>query len=327
MMNVKKSVMVLMGLVCIFIASSGWAQEGYPKKPITIVLTFPPGASMDLSNRMIAEKMERSLGQPVTILHKPGGAAMIAVNYVLNLPPDGYTILAGSNRGGMQIVRMLMSDCPYKPSDWTLLGTYYEYIYVLVCNKNLPVKDLRELRDYIKKNPGTTWASAGPGALMSYTGIFLLDKLGVGGLIEPVPYTSVATILPAVLGNHSQFGVVPFSSVISKHISGNELRALAVTGAKRHFALPEVPTAIEQGVEVDMTADGNFMVLAKTPTPIIKKLESTIEKIAQDKDLQGQLKQLYMTPKYYDSLTSKRLEDNFAKTIEPVVKKSGAKIE
>jgi len=321
MINAKKMIILLIGLVFVLIVSSGWAQDNYPNRPIQLIVPYAPGGTLDPITRLVAERLREHLGQPAIVVNKPGAGSALGASYVATSKPDGYTLLVTTSV--FANLPLLNPNVSYKLSDFCGIGTLTKYGWVLFVHKDLPVKTLPELVDYIKKNPKTlSYSSTGAFGAANLLFELLNIILKVNLNIEHVPYTGLGPALTAVLGNHSQASILPISSVVRKHIESKEIRPLTIFSPQRSRFLPDVPTSAEQGFpEMIQESYIYFMGPARIPAPVIMKLEGALKKIAEEKEFQKRVEDLDYTVEFNDPATAMKVILDYGKKWEPVMKK------
>lgn len=315
----KRSVILLACLVFLLVASSGWATDEYPNKPIQLICPFPPGGPIDLSARVVSEKMGESLGQPVIVTNKPGGGTAVATGYVASSKPDGYTLFMSP--ATLVFLPLITPNLPFKVSDFTPIGRLVSFNFLMLVNKDVPVKTLPELGAYIKKSPGTlSYGGSTFGSTQHVIGE--LFKITAQLDLQFIPFAGENPAITALLGNHIQVGILTIFQW--PHVKSNAVKAVAVLSAKRDPLLPQVPTAVEQGFpELSISAGYNlFLTPAKTPAPVVKKLEEALEKALQDKVVREKLGKMEFTVDFLDSRNTQLLLESEIKTWTPVVKKA-----
>ena len=237
------------------------AQE-YPTRPIRLIVPLAPAGGMDTIARGIAQKLTESLGQSVVVDNRSGGGGVIGVETVAHSTPDGYTLLMMS---ATALIYPLMYKAKYDIArDFAPIVQVTTQPYVIVVNPNVPVKSVAELIAYAKANPSKlNFASSGNGSLIHL--MTELFKSSTGAQMTHVPYRGIGAAYPDLLGGQIQ---LIFASSISamQLIHAGRLRALAVTGAKRAKALPELPTVIEAGVP-GFVVNQWYALLSSTGTP------------------------------------------------------------
>lgn len=293
-MKTKPTGIVVIGLLVMMIISSAssmvWAKDEYPNKQIQLICPYAVGGITDLSARIIAEKMGEYLGQPVIVVNKPGAGAALGTGFVAASKPDGYTILT-TWTGVAVLVPLITPNLPYKMTDLTPIGKAVSVDQLLLVNKDLPVKNLAELIAYAKQHPKTlSGGTAGVGTLPH----LVLEQLNVVGQIDiqHIPYNSELQAVTALAGNHVQVSVLTLT-ISEPHIKSGAVRPLAVLSSKRDPAIPQVPTSAEQGYPALMASIYNILFApARTPAPILKKLEEDLDKTLRDKETREKLEKM-----------------------------------
>jgi len=221
------------------------AQQ-YPERPVTIVVPFTPGGSSDITARTVAAKLQESLGQTFVIDNKPGANGGLGGKYVAQAKPDGYTLFVGSI-GVFAINPILYKDLGYEPvRDYDLLSVAVRTPNALVTRPDFPARNVAELIDYLKKNPGrVSFASSGTGSSDHLTAVLFWQKTGTSGIHVPYKGGSAAH-LDLIAGNVD----VSFQNLgaITSHVKGGKMKLLAVTGDRRDPSVPDTPTMTETGV-------------------------------------------------------------------------------
>ncbi len=300
----KSIILILSCFVFNLVPPAVQSQEDYPNKPIQIICPYPAGGSSDLMTRVVAEKLREYLGQPVLVLNKPGAGTALGAGYVANSKPDGYTLYSAA-AGIFVYLHALNPSFSYRLSDFSPIAAIAKYPQVAVAHHDVPVNNLKEMVDYIKKNPGKlSYCSVG----VASAGHLLWETLKQEQHldIQHIPYTGVAPALTALVGGQSHFAIFPFSSLIIKQNQAKTIRILGVMGSKSPF-LPDTPTSTEQGFP-DLFYDSymNFSAPAKTPQTIIKRLEALFEKAVQEKTLREKLKEMGFEVEFLNSQTTQR---------------------
>jgi len=291
-------------------AAVACAQD-FPAKAITIVVPNPPGGLVDTSARLVGDPLAKVIKQSVVIDNRPGGSGNIAYQAVGRARPDGYTLLA-SYSAYHTGNPWLMKDLPWAPKDFAPVALVAVATNVITVHPSLPVNSLKELIDYLKKNPGkVNYASQGNGSL-SHLGTELF-KQQTGTVITHVPYKGSGQAIQDVLAGQVQMFITTPPSVI-QHIQSGKLKALAVAGKSRHPNLPNVPTTAEAGLPgFELEAWVGLFAPAGTPQPVISKLSQDI-KLALDQPetharaaTQG-VEVRYMQPEALGSMVKKELD-------------------
>jgi len=262
------------------------AAQGYPAKPVRFVVPYAPGGSTDTLARTIGVKLTDLLGQQVVVDNRPGASGNIGMDIVAHALPDGYTIVLGYI-ANLAIDPSLYAKMPYDPvRDFAPITELASSPNVLVAHPSVPVTSFKDL--LVKAKQGQfNFASAGVGSVGHLTGELLNQMAGIR--MVHVPYKGSGQAVTDLLGGHVQLMFSGFSSTLP-HIKAGRLRALAVTGAKRSPAAPDVPTIAESGFPgFEATAWYGVLAPAKTPKPVVSRLHNEIVKVLQEPDVKNRL--------------------------------------
>ena len=265
------------GLVGSLAACDAFAQAAdFPSRPLKFLVPFPPGSGTDTGARYFGKKISEITGQPVVVENRPGANGFIAVQAVLNAPPDGYTLFVGSN-STLATNAALFKKLPYDPvADFTPLSMLSRAPVMLIVPPNSPFKSIAELVDAARKQPGKlNYASGSAGyQLMS-------EMFNETAKVEilAVPYKGASEAIGAVASGNADFAVVDITGAIELARSGR-VRALAIASEKRSTEMPNIPTAIEAGLP-GYTAFTwvAAMAPAKTPKAITDRLSELFVKV------------------------------------------------
>jgi tripartite-type tricarboxylate transporter receptor subunit TctC len=262
-----RTIVLLLGLA---FAEYGWAQ-GYPVKPIRLVVGFTPGGAADFVARTLAEPIARSLGQPIVIDNKPGAGSSIAAEHVAKSAPDGYTLLIASPSS--MLVNPLLNVLPgLQPTrDLAPVSKLSASPLVVAVNPGVGVASLAELIDYAKKNPGRlNFASSGNGSAPHLAAVLFQRIAGVQ--MVHVPYKGGGPAVQSVLAGDTQLSFATPPSVLPL-VQAGRLKALAVTSAQRTPLVPGVPGMAEAGLpDYEISFWYGFFVPAGTPPEVLKRL-------------------------------------------------------
>jgi tripartite-type tricarboxylate transporter receptor subunit TctC len=262
----------------------------WPTRPITIVVTYPPGGGADLMARLIAPGLGRELGQSVIVENRPGAGGQIGASYVAKAAPDGYTLMVDAS--SYAVNPSLYPRLPYDPAKaFTAIGVLARYPNVLVATQGFPAQSVKDVLALAKQKPGTVaYASSGNGSAQHLSGVLFEQRAGVDLL--HVPYKGGGPAMTDVIA-----GQVPlfFANVASslQHIKAGKLRPLAVTSHTRTPALPSVPTMEEAGVAGYEVYEWNAaFVPAGTPQPIAARLSEALQKVMNSPDVRKRIVEL-----------------------------------
>lgn len=280
------------GAICsVALASACALQAGaqtYPTKPIRLIVPSTPGGSVDTLARTVGPRLADKWGHQVIVDNRPGAGGAIAGELVARAAPDGYTLLIGTVASLATNVS-LRRKLPYDPlKDFVPVTLVATQNLMLLIHPSVPVKSIKEVVRLAKAQPGKlTFASAGNGTGGHLSGELFRILAGIDML--HVPYKGVA---PALIDVVSGQVSMTFSSILSgqPHYRTGKLRALAVTGAKRSVAVPELPTMLEAGVAGYESATWYGIVApAATPQDIVSKLNAEIVSIVQSREVNERL--------------------------------------
>jgi tripartite-type tricarboxylate transporter receptor subunit TctC len=318
-MKAKAAMAILLGFLVMLTTSEGWAKDDYPNKPIQFICPFAVGGITDIAARVVAEHMGKYLGQPLIVVNKPGAASAMGTAFVAASKPDGYTIL--TTWIAIVLVPLITPDLPYKLSELTPIGKSVSADQIFLVNKDLPVKTLPELVAYAKQHPKTlSYGTAGVGTLPHLVMEMFNAQMQVD--IQHIPYNSELQSVTALVGNHVQTSVLTYSSSGS-HIRSGAIRPLAILAPKRDARLPQVPTSAEQGYpELLANIYNVLMAPAKTPAPIVKKLEDALEKTLRDKEAREKLEKMEYKIDFMNARDTQVFLDAETKKWSAVVKKA-----
>ena len=259
---------------CTFANAQSW-----PTRPITIVVTYPPGGTADMMARSISAPLGKLLGTTIIVENKPGATGQIAANYVAKSNPDGYTIMLDAS--SFAVNPSLFKKLPYDSNkDFKVLALLALYPNVLLTNPNFAPKNVKELVILAKAKPDEiAYATSGNGSAQHLSGVMFEIKADVQ--MVGVPYKGGAAALNDVMA-----GQVPifFGSVASSkpYVEAKKLNALAVTSKKRVNLFPSVPTMEEAGVPAYEVYEWNAIFAPSgTPEAIVKKLSDAIAVVMQ----------------------------------------------
>ena len=302
----------------------GWAAaQGYPNKPLRLVVTFPTGGAPDILARLFSERAQ--LGQPIVVDNKAGAGGNIGADIAAKSPPDGYTLVLGTV-GTHSINGALYSKMPYDMvKDFAPVGHIASAPNLLVVTNDLPVKTVAELITYLKANPNKlSFGSPGIGSSVHVSGE--LFKSMTGTQMTHVPYKGHQFAIPDLVGGQIQlmFDNMPSALPMAKE---GKIRAIAQTTAKRSPAAPDVPTVAETVPGFEATTWFAMFAPAGTPPEVIGKLNAELKRVFSLPDVQDRLKMLGLEP--WLSTPEELARYQAAEIVKwaKVVKDSGAKAE
>jgi tripartite-type tricarboxylate transporter receptor subunit TctC len=264
--------------------------QSYPNKPITLVVTYPPGGGADAMARLIAPKMAEALGQNIVVENKAGASGQIGAAAVAKAAPDGYTLMLDAS--SFSVNPSLYAKLPYNSEkDFKPIGVIALFPNVMLVNPNFAAKNVSEAIALAKqRKDAVSYASSGNGSAQHLAGALFEFSAGVD--IVHVPYKGGGPALVDVIG-----GQVPifFGNLAStlQHIQGGRLRALAVTSNKRTSILPDTPTIAESGVAGYEVYEWNAVFApAGTPDAVVEKISAAFRKALDAPEVKARIAQL-----------------------------------
>jgi len=314
----------LMVLALAGAASTALAQ-GYPSKPIRIVVGFPPGGGVDINARLLGPKLTEYLGQQIIVENRPGAGTNIANELVARAAPDGYTLLI--NTAALVINMSLYKKVAYDAvRDFAPLSLFSMAPNILVVHASVPVRTAKQLVALAKSRPGQlNYSSAGAGTTQHLAGE--LFNLRAGTKIVHVPYKGSAPSLTALISGEVDLTYANIPA-ISAHVKSGRLRPLANLGPKRSDQLPQVPTMKEAGVAgVEVVVWYGLFAPAATPRDIVAKLGDAIGRAARSPDMKQRLIDLGAEPVGNSPEEFSKLVREELKRWAEVVKVSGARVD
>ena len=310
----------------IIAATTGAMAQGYPAKPVRIIVPFAAGGNVDITARLVAPGLGDALGQPVVVENKPGAGGTIGADLVAKSAPDGYTLLMGSN-STFSVAPSLYPKNPYHPvRDFAPVIMIASAPFVLVTNAAASARTVRELVTQAKATPGKlTMSSAGTGSSNHLVGELFQDISGAR--FTHVPYKGSGQALIDLMGGQVDLHFDQITSAAS-HIQAGKLKALMVTAPQRVPMLPDVPTASEAGYpSFEATNVTGLIAPAGTPREVIDKLAAATQKVISQPAIKEKLAGIGAdavggSPEQFGSY----IRDDFSKWIR-IVKDANVKVE
>ncbi len=289
-------ILALAAVGSLLAAGPSAAQDAatYPNKPVRIIVTVPAGGGVDTVTRLVADKVQRKLGQAFIIENRGGAGGNVAAEAVFTAPPDGYTLM-GSQPAPLTTNVALYKKLGFDPTKFEPVVIMSRFPNVLLVRADFPAKTAQEFIAYAKANPGKlNYASQGIGTTSHLTAELFQNATGTK-LIH-VPYKGTAPALNDILAGHVDFIFMELSSAYKMHQAG-KARILAVATDKRLALLPDIPTMIEAGVP-DFVSDTWNAISAppKTPASIVAKLNGAVNEILAEPDTKKHFEDLNLLP-------------------------------
>jgi tripartite-type tricarboxylate transporter receptor subunit TctC len=306
-----KSLSALAGIAlasCLGLASlaATAAEPGFPSRPVTLVIPFPPGGATDVNGRILGQRLSKELGQPVVIENRAGAGTIIGASYVSKAAPDGYTLLVSSGTT-FTVNPAIRPNLPYDPvKGFEPIGIAGRLALILLANSEVPVKTVKQFVDYVKASPGKySYASYGTGTTSHFAGETILHAAGLK--MTHVPYKGSAPAMTDLMGGQVAFSVDTVSAAIPQLKSG-KIKAIAVTTAKRSSLLPDVPSLAESGYpDIDMDS---WLILAAPrglPADAKARLEKALAATMSDPDTRAKLSAQGLEPVFSNAAAASEL--------------------
>jgi tripartite-type tricarboxylate transporter receptor subunit TctC len=281
-------------LALVALTARGEAQD-YPDRVVRIINPYPPGGSVDVMARLLAQKLSDNLGHQFIVENRSGGGGNTGSDFVAKSEPDGYTLLFTAP-GPLTVNQTLYSKLPFDPAkDFAPVALFATAPIVLIVNPAVPANNVPELIALARKEPGKiNFASAGIGTTNHLSGELFKSMAGID--IVHVPYRGAGPAMNDLVGGHVQmfFDLMP---VVLPQVAAGKVRALANAGSKRPSALPDIPTVAEQGLPgFDASSWYGLVAPAKTPESVLKKLRDEVAKALQAPDMIARIHELGSEP-------------------------------
>jgi tripartite-type tricarboxylate transporter receptor subunit TctC len=319
----RRSVLIVCG--ALMLGGSAMAQT-YPSRPVKIVVPFPAGGSNDIVARVLAQKLTERNGQSFFVENRGGAGGNIGAEAVASSEPDGYTLLLTAPPP-LTINAALYKDMRYDPSGaFAPVALIASVPIVLVVHPSLGINSVQELIARAKAKPGTVFfGSSGNGSTNHLAGELLKSMTGID--IVHVPYKGAAPAMNDLVAGHipMMFDNIP---AVLPQVRAKTINAIAVAGSRRASALPDVPTVAESGVPgFEASAWFGLVAPAKTPAPILAKLESDVETILKMPDVQKRFDELGAEPGAVSGANFGKFLANETTKWTKIIRESGAKVD
>lgn len=271
--------------------------EGYPTKPIQLIVPFPPGGAVDIVGRTISKKLGDRLGQPIVIENKAGAGTVVGAAFVANAPADGYTLLISSG-STFTVNPALNAKLPYDPvKSYEPIGMVARVPLILLANREVPVGNLRQLIVAVQRAPDKfSYGSFGNGTTGHFAAELTWSAAGIK--VMHVPYRGSAPAMSDLMGGQIPFTIDTVAAALPQLTAG-KIKAIAVTGATRATQLPDVPTVAESGFP-GFSADSWLAVVAPRglPAEAKAKLHKALADTLADAEVRSKLIAAGLEPSY-----------------------------
>lgn len=307
----NRRLIATLAMAASLLGAGAQAADDFPVKPVQVVIPFAPGDT-DNMLRPFIDKMGEFLGQPVVMVYKPGAGGGIGAGQVASSKPDGYT-LVGTSQGSIVVVPTFNKDIKYSTDSFTPIASLSEGGFMLLVSASSPWKNLQDLIDYSKKNPGKiNYTTSGAMGVTHLLAEIFADEANVKW--THIPEKGSGPAITALLGGHVEMASSAVAPALA-HIRNGTLRPLATFGEVRLKAFPDVPTFKELGFKI--ASPGYYGILAPKDTPpeIVKAIYQSASKAVEKYNVQisdnlatlGAQIQLLGPKEYTDYLNSQRV--------------------
>ena len=308
----------LLPLLALCFAMPASAQPAsFPEREVRIVVPYPPGGSVDVTARMLAERLAKRWSKPVIVENRSGAAAVIGTSHVARSRPDGHTLLMAT--AGMSVQPSVFSNLPYDVhKDFAPVTRLFDSPSLLTVNADVPVKNVTELVAWLKANPHTPFGSQGMGSLAHLQMAIFQSATGVDML--HVPYRGSAPATQALLAGETKLHFDIMTSMLP-HVSAGKARPMAVTTPMRQGRLADTPTMQEAGLpSVAVSSWSGIFAPQGTPAALVTQIQQAFSEVLKDPEVAGRLTELgYVlngsTPEAFDTFFREDVR-RFAKAAE-----------
>jgi tripartite-type tricarboxylate transporter receptor subunit TctC len=310
------------GLLLALFAGLVHAQP-YPSKPIKLVIPYAVGGGTDISTRVMVKYLDPRLNQPIFIENKGGAGSTIGTEAVVRSDPDGYTLLA--NTDTIVLAPLLFSKINFDVrKDLTPISFYASAPIVLVANPNFPAKDVKELIAYAKKNPGkVALATSGAGSPHDLAGMLFTNRANIE--VNEIPYKGNGPALIDTIAGHVDIGMFTLSQV-QPYAQVGKVKILAVISPQRSVLAPDIPSLAESGIpNMEVSSRYLVMVPAKTPKPVVKRLETAFSELYGDKQYRAEMEGLGFEIRYTTSEDTAAILQKEYDKFAPILKAANVK--
>jgi tripartite-type tricarboxylate transporter receptor subunit TctC len=313
-------------IVALAVLASAATLAAFPDKPIKVIVGFPAGGPLDQHARLLSDKLQTLLGQPVLVDYKPGAGGSVGAEAVAKSAPDGYTLML-ANTGVMVINGALYSRLGYSTlKDFVPVARTAMQPLALLVNNAVPAANLGDFIAYARSNPGKlNYGSAGNGGISHL--VPEMFKSATGLFMVHIPYRGSAPAFTDLMGGQVQFMAESIPQAANYHKQG-KVRALAVTSRERNPALPDIPTAIESGLKgFEVVGFYGFLAPAGTPKEIVAKLSEAFRQVLANPEVRQRMVSQGADPAFLGSEDFARFLVAETPRWAAAVKASGARLD
>ena len=295
---------------------SALAADDYPKKPITFIIPWGAGGMTDVSGRLLADKFKAELGQPIVVINKPGGSGIVGLKYGLKQKADGYTVVVGPMTLALTTPYFQGSQ-PFDPEDLSYVGSYMPQERILFTTPDKPYKTFAEFIDYAKKNPGEV--SVGSGGAQWALEVMKSIAVKDGLKLKYVMFKSGAAASSAILGKHVDVCETGSGTPAYQAARAGKLVLLVDLGSETVPFFPDAKNLKQLGYPFTTLLEYGMIIKGGAPESIRKKLEVTLQKAIQDKNIIDTMSKRGLTPRFLPGSEYKKICVNAIKSIPEMI--------
>jgi tripartite-type tricarboxylate transporter receptor subunit TctC len=304
-------------------ASPAAAEDAYPTRPVTVIVTFAAGGNADTLARIFAERMSQRLGQQFVIENRAGAGGTIGITAMTRAPADGYTVAVATASGYSYNAIIMKDKLPYTAEkDIAFLHLMATQPNLLVVHPSVPAKNLPEFIEWLKANPDQAYATSGIGSSQHLCGEMLVQRAGVK--MNAVAYRASNQTMQDLVAGQIKIACDNFSSAWEQAKAGN-VRAIAVTSPARYPVAPEVQTFAETLPGFEVQATFGWIAPSGVPKPIIDKLIAALNAVGQEPEVRKRLEALSVQPSGLSGEAYAQQARDERLAITPVIEKAGIK--
>lgn len=323
-LTIKTAIQLAIGSLAVAGAGIAIAQD-YPRKPIRMIIPYTPGGSIDTVGRLVADQLQRQLGQPIVIENIPGASGLVGALQVKKAKPDGYTLIF--NASSQTYLPLVMAKKTYDPQkDFTPIGQIGYVPLIVAVSNEIPSKTIEDFIKLAKSNPGKyTWATSGLGTTSHLSEEMFNRALGLQ--MQIVAYKGAVPQLTDVVGGHVSAAISPMPGVMP-FVQAGRLRPLAVTSKTRVSSLPEVPTVAESAIPgFELLSWYGIWGPADMPPAVTQHLNAEITKAVDAPSLKSKFSELSFVATKSNPAQFRQLISEDLEKIGKAVKEAGIRID
>ncbi len=290
----RHALLAALAVAALGLSAAPAVAQGWPDKPVTLVVPFPPGGTTDVLARALADRLQQALAQAVIVESKPGAGATLGADYVAKSRPDGYTLLVGAvhHTIATSVYKKLSYDFQKDFQPLTVIAMVPNVLTVAATSRAKTVADLVALAK--AANPELTYGSNGNGTAQHLIGTQFQNQTGT--TLLHIPYKGSGPLTTDLLGGQVTMSFDTITPVL-QHIKAGKLRALAVSTARRSSALPDVPTLAESGLPgFDIGTWFGVLAPMATPKPVVARLSEEMQKIIRSPEFKARMAEIGAEP-------------------------------